>query len=327
MIATVLGVGLAFVSRAQAELTHVHIVRQGENLASIAQLYYGDARREGVLVAENGLTTQGGTAIVIGMRLVIPYVSHHRVRVDESWAQLASRYYGDTRRATILIDANPQVSASAPDVDAELLVPYPLRHVARQNETMARIAQLYFGDEGEAARLIRFNGGGRGRLSRGQVVLVPLTDLLLSAEGRRQVEESTGQPGGGGELRAMQTRISEQLPSLREHVRRGRFAEAATLAGRLLGAGEVTREQRVSIESELAVAYVALDRADLATAAFTRALELDPDLELDARRASPTVRAALERARQRLAARRARAAAAADAGASPLDAGVPPSRP
>ncbi len=298
---------------------YVHVVRPGETLASIAQRYYGDARREHVLVSENGLMTQGGAAIVVGLRLTVPRVSHHRVGAGETWAQIATQHYGDPRRASELIGANPQIGGAQPDVDAELLVPYPLRHVARQGDTMRRVAQLYYGDQGEASRLMRFNAMRRQRLSRGQVVLVPLSDLVLSDEGRRVIEASTGEPVVGGEVRALQTRISAELPTLHGHVRRGRYAEAVALGNRLLGGGELTGNQIVTIQRELAVAYVALDRSDLAEAAMMEALERQPDLELGSDRYSPTVLEAFTGARRRLTERRA--TPAQDGGAS--DGGVP----
>lgn len=298
---------------------YVHVVRPGETLASIAQRYYGDARRESVLVSENGLTTQGGAAIVVGLRLAVPQVSYHRVAAGETWAQIATQHYGDPRRASELIAANPQVAGAQPDVDAELLVPYPLRHVARQGETMRRVAQLYYGDQGEASRLMRFNAIRRQRLSRGQVVLVPLSDLVLSDEGRRVIEAATGEPVASGEVRDLQTRIAAELPVLHDHVRRGRYAEAVALGNRLLGAGDLTGNQVVTIHRELATAYVALDRSDLALDALVSALERQPDLELDSRRTSPTVLRAFTSAREALMERRS--APASDAGAA--DGGVP----
>jgi LysM repeat protein len=301
---------------------YVHVVRPGETLASIAQRYYGDPRRESVLVAENGLTTQGGALIVVGLRLVIPRVSYHRVQAGETWAQIATQHYGDPRRVSALIESNSQVSGNQPDEGAELLIPYPLRHVARQNETMQRVAQLYYEDTSEAPRLMRFNSVRQRRLPRGQIVLVPLADLLLSDEGREAIEANSGTPVTGGEIRALQTSIDAELPNLREHVRRGRYTEAVALGNRLLGVGELTGNQVVTIDRELAVAFVALERSDLAIEAFVGALERQPDLELDTRRSSPTVLDAFRRAHDLLVERRA--TEGADGGAADADAGVAP---
>jgi LysM repeat protein len=307
----------AITSAASADgAEYIHVVRPGETLASIATRYYGDARRESVLVAENGLTTQGGAAIVVGLRLLVPRVSYHRVQAGETWAQIATLHYGDPRRASAIIEANSQVSGAQPDAGAELLVPYPLRHVARQGDTMRRVAQLYYGDQGEAVRLMRFNGSRRQRLGRGQIVLVPLADLVLSEEGRQVIERATGDDVQAGELRELQTAINEELPRLHEHVERGRYPEAIAVGNRLLGAGELTGNQVVTIQRELAIAYVALDRPDLAQRAFAAALEHQPDLELDSRRTSPTVMRAFDRARRHHAQRAAQPSPAApDAGA------------
>ncbi len=270
-------------------VVHVHIVRQGETLASIAQRYYGDPRREGVLVMENGLNAQGGVSIVVGMRLDIPTVFYHRVAQGETWAQLAEHYYGDVRRAAILVEANGG-SPVQPDVGAELLIPYPLRHVAGQHDTLTEVAQMYFGSPDGVATLRRFNRVRANRLQRGQIILVPLADLTLSEDGRRLIAEETGvAPSDGAEVRAVQARIDAELPVLRDHVRRGRFTEAVALGNRLLGTGVLTGNQIVSIHRELGTAYVALDREDLATAAFREVITRQPDAELDTIRTSPRV--------------------------------------
>ncbi|MGE0787844.1 MAG: LysM peptidoglycan-binding domain-containing protein [Sandaracinaceae bacterium] len=312
--------GGALDAHAQDAESHIHVVRPGETLASIAQRYYGDPRRESVLVAENGLTTQGGAAIVVGLRLAIPRVTYHRVQEGETWAQIATRHYGDPRRVSALIEANPDAGGNQPDVGAELLIPYPLRHVARQADTMRRVAQLYYGDQNEAARLMRFNSLRRQRLSRGQIVLVPLADLVLSDEGRQLIETTTGAQPNAGTVRDVQHEIDDQLPALHEDIVHGRFAEAVALGNRLLGASELTGNQVVSIQRELAVAYVALDRIDLAVRAFTLALERQPDLELDSQRTSPTVLTALRTARDEFSHREP--ATETDA-AAPPDAGAP----
>lgn len=287
------------VARADGKV-FMHIVRQSETLASIAQLYYGDPRRENVLVMENGLNTQGGAAIVVGVRLDIPVVSYHRVAANETWAQLAERFYGEPRRASALIDANGG-SSVPPDIGAEILVPYPLRHVAGQRETLNEVAQMYYGRTDAAATLRRFNNLRGNRLTRGQIILVPLADLLLSDEGKAlvmQVDEAPAPtPANGGAVRALQARIDDELPVLREHVRRGRFTEAVALGNRLLGAGELTGNQIVTIQRELGTAYVALEREDLARAAYREVIARQPDAEMDSIRTSPRVLAAFRAAR------------------------------
>ncbi len=292
-----IGLCLLFATRARADdIAYVHVVRAGETLASIAQSYYGNAKREVVLVAENGLTDQGGSAIVEGLRLVIPTVRYHQVKAGDTWRDIAQRYYGDAGRAPLLLRANNAKPGTNPDAGAQLLIPYPVRHVVRQGESLLTIAEFYYADRAEV-RLLRGFNGAKGRLARGHIMLVPLFDLLLSAEGRSKLESSTGEHLELGETRAVQAHINDQIPVLRTHLQKGRYAEALALGNQLLGTGHLTGNQELSIQRELATAYVALGREDLASASFERALERQPDLELDSVRTSPRVLSALASAK------------------------------
>jgi len=286
------------VAPVQADAALVHIVRPGETLASIAELYYGDPRRESVLVAENGLTTEGGSAIEVGLRLVIPTVSYHRVEDGETWAELATRFYGDPRRAFVLIEANAGQRGGHPDTGAELLVPYPLRHVAGQNESLRKLAKTYYDSYADMNTIRRFNESSRARVVRGQILLVPLTDLVLGSQGKKLAQAQFERPLAAGEVRRRQSSIEEQLPALREHVRAGRYADAVAMANRLIGGGDLSGSQTVTIHRELGTALCALDREDLAREAFLVLLGQQPDAELDSVRSSPKVLRVFDDARK-----------------------------
>lgn len=279
----------------------MHIVREGETLASIAQQYYGDPKRESVLVAENGLMAQGGAAIVVGLRLVVPTVEYYRVGEGDNWRSLAERFYGVARPSAVaaILRANKGSHPGRnPAPGAQLLIPYPVRHVAGQNETVVTVSELYFDDRRHIRTIRDFNGLRGNRLQRGDMLLIPMGDLTLSEAGRQRVEQATGQRRETGDVREVQSEIDAQLPLLREHVKRGRFEEAVALGNWLLGHGEITGNQELTIQRELGTAYVALEREDLAVEAFSRALSRQPDLELDSAKTSPRVLRAFGLARK-----------------------------
>jgi hypothetical protein len=270
-------------------------------LASIAELYYGDAQRESVLVAENGLPEEGGSAILVGMRLMVPTVAYHRAVDGETWADLASRYYGDPQRAFALIEVNGRkLNAERPDTGAELLIPYPLRVVVTQTDSLRKVTKEFFHNPAGMATIRRFNQGARPRFSRGEILLVPIADLTLSPAGRKLADAQSGLPSTGGELRRKQEEIDAKLPELRDHVRRGRYADAVALGNQLIGGGDLTGSQIETVQRELGIAFVALGRDDLAQAAFRAWLAQQPDAEFDSVRTSPKVLRVFEDARKSL---------------------------
>jgi hypothetical protein len=290
----------ALPSRADDAL--VHIVRPSETLAAIAELYYGDAHREAAIVAENSLGIDGGSPIVVGLRLVIPTVRYHRVLEGETWASLAERYYGDVRRSFVLIEANAVGAGKQPALGAQLLIPHPLRYLGASHDAVRQAArEFYDGSTKSIAMLRRFNGLKKGGVGRGEFLLLPLANLVLSERGRKLAQEQGRALAAAAEARDGQLSAHDELPALHEHVQTGRYVEAVALANRLLGTGHLTGNQIVSIQRELGTALVALDREDLALEAFKTLLEKQPDVELGLGDTSPRVLHVLDSAKRALA--------------------------
>ena len=293
----VLSVLLVLASTAAAQAVYTHPVQEGDTLASIAERYYGEPTRESVLREANRVPGGDAGGLLPGSWIFIPTVAFYQVRLDDTWKSIAARLYGKEDRASALVEANDAHREVETDEGTELVVPYPLRHVVAPGETLTKIAKLYMGDDSQALRrLRRFNSGAR--IERGRIVLVPLFDLRLVGEGRSEASEAFVQAAGGGASRAVQQEVKTLLPDLIKQVQTGQFEEAVALANRMLGMRRLTSSQTVTIQKELAVAYVALERADLAEASFRTALALLPNLELDSVRTSPRVLEAFNRAKR-----------------------------
>ncbi|MEY4579145.1 MAG: hypothetical protein RL701_3848 [Pseudomonadota bacterium] len=282
---------------AHTDTAITHVVRPGETLGAISELYYGDSHRDNVLIAENGLDA---AALTPGMRLVIPTVRYHRVDDGDTWASLAERFYGDVRRSFVLIEANNAHINKQPEHGVQLLIPYPLRHTATTTHDPLRQAarDFYDGSTKTIAMLRRFNVTHPGKYARGDVILLPLANLQLSESGRKAAQDQGRALTEGASARAKQLTANEQLVALRQHVQEGRFVEAVSLANQLLGAGQLTGNQLVTIQRELGTALVALDREDLAFEAFKALVEQQPDIELGLSDTSPRVLRVLDRARR-----------------------------
>lgn len=284
---------------AQAERSSVlvHCVAPGETLRSIATDYYGSRRRAAVLATENGLEGEQ-SLLVPGQRLHVPQASFHRVAAGETWAQLAERFYGDRQRAFVFQIANHLPVGRQAVAGSEVIVPYPLRHVVRRSATLTDVAQLYYGERSSAGLVRRFNALSSSRLKRGQILLVPLADLvwtsasLKSDAGSSAASSSSNQTGRG------EDNVDAELPALQEQLRRGQFVEVVASGSRLLASSHLNGKQIVVVQTTLGIALLALERRELSLQAFRSALRLQPTLKLDRHLTSPKILAAFEEARQ-----------------------------
>jgi hypothetical protein len=293
-------VALVALTAARPAVAFTHIVIRGDTLAGIAERMYGKIQYEKLLVAANGLDARGGSGIVPGMRLEIPSVGHYRVHRGDTWADLASCLLGDTRRADVLAMSNGSSPWLLCEEAAEILVPYNLTVIVTEADTIVNLAYRYLGNTERAWMLTHYNGLQKSELRRGDVLLVPLTDLELTAAGKQAAELSAGrtQSEAEGQQRADQQRVRSELPALLADVRQGRYIDAVRRGNRFLAASSLTREQLGTIHRQLLEAYAALDAPGLAASSCASWLQFDSHAQLDPVLLSPKIIAACRRSTQ-----------------------------
>ncbi len=268
-----------------------HVVKKGETLAQIAERTYGRVEMEQLLVAANGLDAGGGIPIVAGMRLEIPALGHRRVAQGETWGTLADELLGDERRGDVLAMANGAMPWIQPADGQEIVVPWNLRVTAGSNDTLLTLAYRFLGDRDQAWMLDGYNHRRGEPIHRGDLVLVPLHDLGLTAEGRLEAATAGAlvRSEGAGRAREAQRHAEGELPQLASEIRAGRWVEAVTRGNRLLGSGDLTKPELAAIQRALVEAYVALDAVGLAETACGGWRSADPDVKLDPVELSPKI--------------------------------------
>jgi hypothetical protein len=275
-----------------------HMVTKGDSLALIAEKEYGDPKAEEILAFANALDSQGGSAIVPGMRLEVPAPSFHRADGHETWPDLARVFLGDERRADLLASVNDAVAWIAPSEGDQIVIPAVVTHLASEGESLVSFARKYWGDPNRAWQLAHYNGraGDALVLGRGDVILVPLLDLTLTERGKAEAAhaETAARAEGDDRTHLSQKKIVSELPLLAADVEAGRYLEAVARGNRLVPEEGITLKQKAAIARALLESYVALDAPALATEACTafRASADANEAILEAKTVSPKIRAA-----------------------------------
>ena len=294
--ARTLGLATMFVALAIAARADEHIVRPGESLPQLAEQLYGDARRAEILATANGVRAVDET-LRAGQHLVVPGPEYRAVGAEDTWASLAQRLLGDERRAFLLVEANHGNPDARPTPGSEIVVPAVVAYRCVYGDGLPQIAERFYGRT-DAARLIkRYNFLQGARINRDDVLLLPITDLRLTNAGRALLEAQRAGRGDGSR-QVSQTHADEEIRALEANLRDGQYVELVEAAGRLLANGDaLSGNQLVSILRSLGTAYVALDRNELAVAAFRDALAHQPDMEWNPITTSPKVVRAVQAAR------------------------------
>jgi nucleoid-associated protein YgaU len=150
-------------------------VQSGETLGAIALRYYREARHSSLLAAANRLDPRA--PLRAGQALRLPSGEPYEVRPGESVTRIAERELGDSRRSWVLLELNGLKEPDRLLPGKTLRLPVRASHEVRRGETLAAIAERYYGSPGLAGRIARYNflpeGAAPPEGSRLEIPLLP----------------------------------------------------------------------------------------------------------------------------------------------------------
>ena len=267
----------------------VHVARSGENLKQLADRYYGNRKFSMIIRAANGFLHPDNGRLLPGEMVEIPEVTYHRVSVEDTWKDLAARLLGTPRRASFLAEINNMKPDDDALVEGKIIViPYQLLYVLAPDETLKDIAKFYLGKKFTSKWLRNYNLKKKKKYNRGDALIIPLVCVELTPKERAK-KKNRSATIYSKEDRSMQITAAKQLSGLRDDFDNGRYMNIVTTAQRLIGTGRLTKPQQIGIYKFLAFAYVAFNEQTLARAAFKKALDLQPGMDLSPITTSPKI--------------------------------------
>jgi len=271
---------------AGSDLTHR--VAPGESASSIAARYYADYELAELLLGYNG---KSGTVIRVGESLKIPVCEEHVVRAGDTWSVLAKRYLGRADGWPAVAMLNGLLPEQPLRVGQRIVFPVVLDHSLRPGETLAVLAQRFYGETKHSRILQRFNAiDDPKRLSVGEMVAIPLVAFRASHEPTpapvARPVPAPPSPLFTGELRTASLSLAA-----------GEFESAAEQVAALRG--QVTRKGTPTEQAEmwrlLAFVSVARDDDEQACQAYHALIELRADWTPAPDLVSPKIRDAFAR--------------------------------
>lgn len=268
-----------------------HVVQPEDTLAKIAQRYYGKLQLERVLSTANALDGSRGGALYPGMLLEIPALTYVTVGSGDTWKSLATQYLGHEDRSFLLAEINGQKPWIDPELGQIVRLPYNLSWRASGEESLATLAYRFLGSTKHAYRLVTYNDLDEDGPKKGQILLIPLSDLPLTNEGKEAARlAATRLVEQGASERYLRQKSSDQ--ALREvalDVRGGRYIAALEKGTRLLEGGQLPEPARAEVHRLLLETFVALGAVAAARTSCQNYLDLVEEPMLDPILVSPKV--------------------------------------
>jgi LysM repeat protein len=277
-----------------------HIVAYGDSVSAISKQYYGDYAFSDLLLRFNDRSDPG---IRPGERLRVPYCPVHTVKPGDTGSVLAQRFVGDPSAWTAIAELNDRSPTDPLRVGDTLVMPVVLRHALARGESLAVLAERYYGDASRGRLLQSFNRIDDPReLAVGRTVEIPLITLRLAAPAK---------VGGAPASKPVAVDVVAPAPVETPPSTPVWFDDGFGEAERAYSAGEFDvaleritaltgRVEALSLPADrsrlwrlTAFVHVAFDRNEDACAAFRSLQAVESPVDLDPDLVSPKIREAL----------------------------------
>jgi LysM repeat protein len=267
-----------------------HHVAPGESASSIAARYYADYELADLLLGYNG---KSGTVIRVGESLKIPVCDEHVIRAGDAGSVLAQRYLGSADRWPAVAMLNGLLPEQPLRVGQRIVFPVVLDHALRPGETLAVLAQRFYGETKHSRILQRFNGiDDPRRLAVGETVKIPLVAFQASHK-----PEPEPEPVAAPAPAPPRPRFTSELRSASLALAEGDFENASKQVVALRA--DVVRKGTPAEQAEMwrlwAFVSVARNDDEQACQAYQALIELRADWTPDPDVVSPKIREALAR--------------------------------
>jgi len=259
-----------------------HALQPGETVADLAIAYYGDHEKAIFLLQYNRIPDP--KKIFPGTKIAIPTITRYPVKKGDTLATLAHQFLGDHRRHRFLAMINHLNVPQALTTGSIITIPFHIPHVVKKGESLAIIANRYYGNPNQFHLITSYNFIDDPRaIKPGTEILIPIMDV-----------EIKGEPGPTTRTSTSALLPEEQLgfPWLEEGVHRyiaGEYRAAVQNLKEALKRGLKRKEDMCKAYRFLAYCHIALGERELGKKALKDALAIDPGLKLDPTYISPKI--------------------------------------
>jgi hypothetical protein len=272
----------------------IHRVRFGETLAGISSSYYRTDSYAQLIALANGIDP--GRQPKAGEHLRVPTAWVYTAAQASTLEAVAKQLLGDRRRWQTLSVINKLGRRKRVRAGQRIVIPFTIPHTVSPGDQFPDLAKRYYGSPKLGGLIAGYNFILTSQPAPGAQIEIPVGHVRIDP----QVLEELLQQRLLGVSPRGEPESREGLQEANALLRRGEYWAVPLRLVQLLAREQSADEHIAEVFKLLAVAYVAVERNDLAVKTFQEALLRQPNLTLDLVTTSPKVARAFFDAKAKL---------------------------